>query len=331
MALVNASDDIVTTIIQQKLKENDDLTHSITENADKYEMLLKQVQEMKDNALSTSSSQSPKDDKLIKLENEIKQADIEFKTFKIKLNNSTELLENLYLHADKNEQYLKRDNLIIRGLSNIPGHLKGYKFSQWVARTINNLIPNLDFPILPEYISVSHPLPSNNALSSTVIVRFSIRDVRNEIFYKKKFIKNNNIIITEHLTKRNLALLKTAEELLGPKNTWSSQTKLYGKIGKEIVSIKSMKDIDFLRGMKASYDVQPPAPDDLQPPISSDDTHINVNSSPSGISSKNPDIASPDVSSSPVAPNNKNFNLLARTWPDLSEAQIIAAVNKSMS
>ena len=221
------------------------------------------------------------------------------------------MLNDLAISVDNNEQYPKLDNLLIKGLQNIPSHLKGYKFSSWVAELINNIIPNLDFPIIPEYISVSHPLNKG-----VIIVRFAIRDVRNEIFYKKKWIVDERISITEHLTKRNSALLNAAKEMLGIKNAWSSQTKLFGKVGNEVVRIKSKNDIDLLRGMKSSLDSLP-----LEVQT------VNVATARNTIASSETVDDQEEINSPPSSQNN--FNLLTKTWPDLTEAEILDAVNKT--
>ena len=111
-----------------------------------------------------------------------------------------------------------RENLIVKGLKNVPTKLKGYKFSMWVANQLNRLIPNLDFPILPHFISVSHPLHQDESGSPVVIIRFAIRDVRNEVFFKRKFIRNRNVTITEHLIDSNKKLLRCASDVVGQKN-----------------------------------------------------------------------------------------------------------------
>ena len=245
----------VSHIISQKIIENEEIQNRIASHEGKYNNLLSQIHEIRAStnpASSQSSTTKSIDEKLISIEEQVKLFALELKVLSSKLDESTDMLNDLAISVDNNEQYPKLDNLLIKGLQNIPSHLKGYKFSSWVAELINNIIPNLDFPIIPEYISVSHPLNKG-----VIIVRFAIRDVRNEIFYKKKWIVDERISITEHLTKRNSALLNAAKEMLGTKNAWSSQTKLFGKVGNEVVRIKSKNDIDLLRGMKSSLDSLP--------------------------------------------------------------------------
>ena len=74
---------------------------------------------------------------------------------------------------------------------------------------------------------------------------------------------------------------------------------------------QSLNDIDLLKGMKASYDAMPPdvSTDTIIVPDTPESTEYVANSNP----------------------NNNNFELLSRTWPNLTEAEIIAAVNKSQS
>ena len=326
----NSAESDMSSFLREQIKVNEEIKKSISGNDDKYKNLLNQVQEIRNSAVNIGTvgeSSKSIEEKLKVLEDAIKDSSDELKALKYNLINSTNLLEELAFRIDSNTQYPMRDNLLIKGLRNIPYHLIGYQFSTWVARTINNLIPSLDFPIVPEHISTSHPIYKN---SNVIIVRFAIRDVRNEIFYKKD-IHDKRVSISEHLTKKNLLLLNAAKQFLGPKNAWSSQTKLYGKVGSEVVAIFSQKDLDLLQGMKASYDSLPPALTADLPPTSVNNS-IMPSTSDNILNSQKRDsvVANPATQSVSSVPQ-QNFESILKTWPDLTEADLIEAMNSFLS
>ena len=159
---------------------------------------------------------------------------------------------------------------------------------------------------MPEHISVSHPLTSKS-----VIVRFAIRDVRNEVSYKKQFIRNKNVVIREHLTKRNAELLNTVKKIVGPSNAWTSQTKIYGKIGKQVHRIKCGQDLNLLNDLRVKFDAAQVVD---SPPVVNNQPNMN-----NGI----------DLNSTqPTGVQATSINdLLQQNWPSLSQADVIKAIN----
>ena len=290
----------VPGILTQHIKENLAIQKRLVMNDGKFEKLLQAVQEMKCQSTDSTAVDTPKvfrEEDLLEIENQIRETSAEHSALKKSLNNSTSLLQSLATRVEGLDQYIKRENLFFdfKNVS-IPYHLKGYKFSRWLAKTITNLIPSLDFPILPSHISVSHPMSPK---SSVVIARFAIRDVRNEIFFKKHKIIDARVKVSEHLTSQNQLLLDTAQHHLGPSNAWSSQTKLYGKVGGETIQIKSMDDVDLLRGMKCSLEM---------PSLPEDDANHAMNLNP-------------------------RFDLeeIESNWPHLSQHQILIAIDNFVS
>ena len=309
----------IPEIISLQIKDNLEIQKRLTLNDGKFEKLLQVVEEMKRPSTATSSPQIRYSEyNLSEVEKEIRETAAEHVLLKEKLNSSTVLLRNLAARVEDVDQYLKRENLFFnfKGHINIPRHLKGYKFSMWLAKTINNLIPKLDFPILPRFISVSHPLSPK---SNVVIARFAVRDVRNEIFYKKQYVVDPNVEITEHLTAQNQHLLDTAQKRLGTNNAWSSQTKLYGKVGREVVRIKAMDDIDLLQGMKCMYEQIPLETTVHQPGIAAIPI---VAENPVSTPSMNPDL-----NLNPI----HELEEVERNWPHLSQSDIITAINNFVS
>ena len=308
--------DILRGEIQSQLKQNEELQKKYSENDDKYEHLLKKLEDIRASKMNDPRMECGANlsinERLDLVAEEIKEAAIEREILSCRLKDSSTLLEKLNRTVDEIEQYMKRENLLIKGLSGIPTRLKGYKFSMWVADKINRLIPNLDFLILPQHISVSHPLYKKGEMTNVVIVRFAIRDVRNEIFYKKKYITNNNVFITEHLTPYNQNLLTAAKELLGTKNAWSSQTKIFGKINDEVHRITSPNDLDHLNSLKVASPVSSSSRNDGDPATVTDASEATAQVE--GTNEIINNIPKDDIS------------LLLHSWPDLTQADLITAI-----
>ena len=97
-------------------------------------------------------------------------------------------------------------------------------------------------------ISVSHPIKSkknpNNLIS---LVKFSNRDMRNNIFFAKRGLKGSNISITEHLTPLSLDILNAAKKEFGRDNVWSSQTKIKTKVCGRTYHLRCIDDVYGLK------------------------------------------------------------------------------------
>ena len=59
-----------------------------------------------------------------------------------------------------------------------------------------------------------------------IIIKFTIYNVRNVIFRKKKILKGKAVTITENLTKNIIIEMKVARETYGFKNVWSQDGKM---------------------------------------------------------------------------------------------------------
>ena len=162
-------------------------------------------------------------------------------------------------------------------------------------------------------------------MTNIVIVRFVNRDVRNEIFYKRSKIVDAKIRISEHLTRRNFKLLKDAKELLGDKYAWSSQTKLFGLVGNTKRRISSNDDLKKLHEMKLAFD-------EVNLPATRVDIEPDVASTVDTTQTAAPEAASTTDTvtniNNNIANNSTNrFNTIFESWPNLTEADIITAIN----
>ena len=246
--------------LDEALHEHGQCKADLTDYKAKYEELYKEVQALKASAPSTAEEVSDKvstasenrvfQTKLGKIEKEITQNNNALNTLGERWDHAMELIYNYSCRLDHIEQYSRLYSLLILGLTNIPTGFedKGLVFSDWVAKQINKLLPNLPEKITVQHIDVSHPLPTRSSTAkSCIIVKFCRRDIRNMLFYKKRELKGTGVSFSEHLTPANLELYKEAQKLEGA-TTWTSQCKIFVKFGegnKKMISC--MRDIDLLR------------------------------------------------------------------------------------
>ena len=148
------------------------------------------------------------------------------------------------LHDKQNaqDQYMRSNNLIFRYMKLPEGNCSGAAFAHYVAEIINSCLPMLHIPVNAFNINISHPLGSNS-----VIVRFTNRHIRNDIYDNKDYLWNYGILVTEHLTPVNVKLLKKAQEIVGKVNAWSYNGKLFAFSQNKTIQITNMDDIINLK------------------------------------------------------------------------------------
>ena len=95
----------------------------------------------------------------------------------IALNNIATQVNTLSTRIEYQEQYSKLYNLLLHGLANVPEYNpnKATEFCEWVAETINSLLPNLCKRVTADHIDHAHPMRTVKANGNVVIVRFNNR------------------------------------------------------------------------------------------------------------------------------------------------------------
>ena len=165
--------------------------------------------------------------------------------------NLTNIAENRDRIA-KTDQYLRLNSLLLHRLRDIPFKKKGANFSRYVAKKLNALFPSLRWmgrKVNHNDIDASHPLQSRqDPKKKLVIVKFKVRDLRNKIFYLKKFLKNTSVGISEHLSTETMHLLKKVKETFIGEKVWTEQCQIYvawGKSKKCIPNEKVLEDLSL--------------------------------------------------------------------------------------
>ena len=145
-------------------------------------------------------------------------------------------------------QYIKLENLLFHNFYLPPNYkqMSSLQFSYFMAQQINYHIPQLDFPVTLNHISTAHPLKTKRKNSNVIIVRFSNRNMRDEIFSKKHFISKRGCAITEHLTEENLNIFKKAKSVFGYKNVSTINCYVHVNVNGVRRFVKSIEHVNEL-------------------------------------------------------------------------------------
>ena len=146
---------------------------------------------------------------------------------------SKNMMKSISIRLDHQEAYSRLNSLLLHGLKDLPIFSKdekgkSLKFCRWVKEAINTLFEEkLDFTLHTDDIDTAHVLRTRKGNSNVVIVKFVRRSIRNLYWYGKNALKNTGISLTEHLTAKNLELLRAAKDAVGDKCVWTNQCVVY--------------------------------------------------------------------------------------------------------
>ena len=146
------------------------------------------------------------------------------------------------LNVSDNKQYLKRNNLLLSKLNDIPYKKRGVAFAEYVANKLNSLFPHLRWrgrKISADDIDTSHPLKNKNI----IVVKFKSRDLKNLIYCNKRSLKCN-VGISEHLSRGILDLRRKTKEAFPNKKVWTEECKVFISWGSSKRCICNQADIE---------------------------------------------------------------------------------------
>ena len=166
-------------------------------------------------------------------------------------------LGNVMKRLSELEQYSRINSLLFYGFVKIPKDKHGRALREFLVDELNRLFPSLEGgPVLESEIEFGHSLKSRSK-KHVVIIKFRCRFTRNAIYYSKKSLPTDcGISIREHLTFANKTLVTQAIDAVGPKNVWTSQTKIFAKVNGEkweIITDRDIKDLHKYVGYDNLY------------------------------------------------------------------------------
>ena len=95
---------------------------------------------------------------------------------------------------DNLEQYSRSNCLIVHGCKDIPKAGKYLETEEYICKTLNKHL-TLDSPLQISDLDIAHVIPAKKG--TPIIIKFLRRFQRNEIYAKKRFLKNTGMVITE--------------------------------------------------------------------------------------------------------------------------------------
>ena len=134
----------------------------------------------------------------------------------------TEKLNGVTERVDRQEQYSRRNCLLIHGITD-GDQENADGFALEIFRE------KLDIELKQRDLERTHWLGKNDKRSNQprpVIVKFIRYSDRKKIFSKKKQFKNAGIPITESLTKLRMSKLAKAREEFGFRNVWTVDSRI---------------------------------------------------------------------------------------------------------
>ena len=158
--------------------------------------------------------------------------------------------------VDELEQYLKRNSLLVKGL-NIPPNTYGIDFIKFIVTTLNTLFPDLEEAVKLHHIDDAHPLKTKNG-GKVIIVKFSCRWLKNDIYKCRSKLRGTDVSITEHLTSNSVKLLESVKAVVG-KDTkvYTNNCVINLKFNNKKYFIRTFNDVQFLAN-RTGYRVPPP-------------------------------------------------------------------------
>ena len=210
----------------------------------KYNALIEEVQALKDDKPASNTGSDDALSNILATANEaaagLKSLQQEWSKLDTVVKGNTDQIDSL-------AQYMKINTLLIHGLNNVPD-CHGYDFAIYIINKINELLSAyLTFKIDLSHLEFAHFLPTKSKKKNVIIVKFASRFARNDVYKNRSKLKGSGVSITEHLTNKNLGLLKEARAIAGFVNVWTSQTKIYANLEGEVMHIKASKDLENLK------------------------------------------------------------------------------------
>ena len=189
----------------------------------------------------------------------------------IEANKSKDLeIKRLNNRVDELEQYTRRDDVIINGLTIKPRSFARVTASHPVETEENapsqelesvesqvlSYLNSNDIELSPSEISVCHPIASKDKNKPpSIVIRFVSRKTKERLLKSAKKLKGTSVFTNEHLTNKNAHIARDARALVKQnklKGTWTRNGTVFVKYEERggTVKVQVIKDVDMLQQFK---------------------------------------------------------------------------------
>ena len=131
-------------------------------------------------------------------------------------------LDNITAETDKQEQYSRRNCLLIHGLPESKNENTDLLAMEAFDTKMNIKITDNDIDRTNRIGK-----PKNNGKRRPFIIKFVRYNVRKKIFSSKKLLKDSGLSITESLTTFRMKKLNNARETFGFRNVWTVDGRIF--------------------------------------------------------------------------------------------------------
>ena len=159
----------------------------------------------------------------------------EFSNLNTKNQNMQKTIVALTNQIDNMEQHNRNECLVLHGIPEKAKELPHESVNLFV-QTVNEHL-GLNTEINADMIRRAHGKKRTDGKSRPITARIWSSNLRNDIYFSKKKLKDKSISITENLTQRRLEKLKKAEEQYGKKQVWTKEGRIYSKDDKGIIKL----------------------------------------------------------------------------------------------
>ena len=151
-----------------------------------------------------------------------------------------EMLNNQGNTIRELEQYIRRDNVKVYGLSEKRIGNKGETEEETAKAVVDMVKAELNYELKPSDISIAHRLGAKTpGKERSVIVKFVSRTVRNEVVKRRKALKGKPVVISDDLSPYYQGLFTKLRDKVGKKNVWSSGSQIFVKTQEGIKRVNS--------------------------------------------------------------------------------------------
>ena len=150
-------------------------------------------------------------------------------TMKSDMVNLNEKIEKLERIVDRQEQYSRRDCLLLHGIA----ERERENIDELILETLNE---KMRIDLTSSDLDRTHRIGQRKAPSKkprAVIIKFVSYNTRKFSFLNKKLLKETQVGIAESLTAKRMGILKKAREKHQFRNVWTADAKILYKDGKD--------------------------------------------------------------------------------------------------
>ena len=136
---------------------------------------------------------------------------------------------------DAQEQYSRRNCLLFHGVAETDGENTD-------ERILSTIKEHLGITLSERDLDRSHRLgaPRSDKRARPIIAKFNLYNVRASVYASKKKMKGSNVLVTESLTRRRVAVLTAARNKFGSRNVWTFDGEIFTKQDGKTVNVRTI-------------------------------------------------------------------------------------------